>query len=43
MEANVFGEFPDSVRVNTPRKMLDQQFGAKVWDVMDMFVASGSA
>ena len=38
MEANVFGEFPDSVRVNTLRKMLDQQFGAKVWDVMDMLL-----
>jgi hypothetical protein len=27
--------FTDSVRVNTLRKMLDQQFGAKVWDVMN--------
>ena len=27
--------FSDSVRVNTLRKMLDQQFGAKVWDVMN--------
>jgi len=30
--------FSDSVRVNTLRKMLDQQFGAKVWDVMDMLL-----
>ena len=28
-------EFTDSVRVNTLRKMLDQQFGAKAWDVMN--------
>jgi len=28
-------QFSDSVRVNTLRKMLDQQFGAKVWDVMN--------
>jgi hypothetical protein len=27
--------FTDTVRVNTLRKMLDQQFGAKVWDVMN--------
>ena len=28
-------QFSDSVRVNTLRKMLDQQFGAKVWNVMN--------
>jgi hypothetical protein len=27
--------FSDSVRVNTLRKMLDQQFGAKAWDVIN--------
>jgi hypothetical protein len=28
-------DFTESVRVNTLRKMLDQQFGAKAWDVMN--------
>jgi hypothetical protein len=35
VEASVFGELSESIRVNTLRKMLGERFGAKVWDCVN--------